>query len=198
MLRASVQLGRSRLDVLNSWNTPLKCGKFSSPATTHLYTPGADSGLMKLFSRSRSTSFSIRTCAGSRSLGSLAGRIISDWKNAARSLREEAAASRAAGSTLLSRDGQDKNTREWLVAHKQDNRESGSRTCLAFSIPIIFVSRIWAGAAVKIKSKSRLKNENQNQRVWKSLRTFGWAENIRKIGKSLDLTRSRGEDRDKD
>lgn len=136
---------------------------------SHLYTPGADSELMKLFSRSRSTSFSIRTCAGSRSLGSLAGRMVSDWKNAARSLREEAAASRAAGSTLLSRDEQDKNTREWLVAHKQDNRRSGSRTSVAFSIPINFVCRIWAGAAVKIKPKSWLKTRTKTKECWNHL-----------------------------
>ena len=57
---------------------------------SYLYTPGGVCGMRKLFSRSRSTSFSIRTWDGSRSLGSFAGLIVSDWKNAAWSLREEA------------------------------------------------------------------------------------------------------------
>lgn len=77
--------------------------------SSHLYTPGADGGPMKLFSRSRRTSFSIRTWAGSRSFGSFAGRIVSDWKNAARSLREAAADSRAGDVALLSGDKDEKN-----------------------------------------------------------------------------------------
>lgn len=87
--------------------------------SSHLYTPGADWGPMKLFSRSRRTSFSIRTWAGSRSLGSFAGRIISDWKKAARSLREVAACSKAGDITLLSGD---KDTAEWLVADVWNKR----------------------------------------------------------------------------
>lgn len=62
----------------------------SSETVSYLYTPGGVCGRMKLFSRSRSTSFSIRTWEGSRSLGSFAGRMVSDWKKAAWSLREEA------------------------------------------------------------------------------------------------------------
>lgn len=59
--------------------------------------------MMKLFSRSRSTSFSIRTWEGSRSFGSFAGRIVSDWKKAAWSLRAEAEESKGSDSALLSR-----------------------------------------------------------------------------------------------
>lgn len=54
--------------------------------------PRGGLGIRKLFSRSRSTSFSMRTWEGSRSLGSLAGRIISDWKKLELPLREAAAA----------------------------------------------------------------------------------------------------------
>lgn len=92
--------------------------------SSHLYTPGADCGLMKLFSRSRRTSFSIRTWAGSRSLGSFAGRIISDWKNAARSLREVAANSKAGDIMLFSRDKDEKNTEEWLVTNEEEQQKS--------------------------------------------------------------------------
>lgn len=70
---------------------------------SYLYTPGSVCGTMKLFSRSRSTSFSIRRRDGSRSLGSFAGRIVSDWKKVALSLREEADNSRAGDTRLLSR-----------------------------------------------------------------------------------------------
>lgn len=52
--------------------------------------------MRKLFSRSRSTSFSMRTWEGSRSFGSLAGRIISDWKKLEFS-RKDAAAARRSG-----------------------------------------------------------------------------------------------------
>lgn len=94
--------------------------------SSHLYTPGADCGPMKLFSRSRRTSFSIRTWAGSRSLGSFAGRIISDWKNAARSLREVAADSKAGDIMLLSRDKDEKDTAEWLVAGTSEQKQQKS------------------------------------------------------------------------
>lgn len=45
---------------------------------------------------------SIRTWEGSRSLGSLAGRIVSDWKKAAWSLKEVAEDSRDGDTTLFS------------------------------------------------------------------------------------------------
>lgn len=77
---------------------------------SYLYTPGSICGMLKLFSRSRRTSFSILTWEGSRSLGSLAGLIDSDWKKAARSLREEAEDSRAVGIRLFSGHAQGSKT----------------------------------------------------------------------------------------
>jgi len=58
--------------------------------------------MMKLFSRSRRTSFSIRTWEGSRSFGSFAGHIVSDWKNAVWSLREDTEENRGRDAALMS------------------------------------------------------------------------------------------------
>ena len=73
-------------------------------ALQYLYTPGGGCGDRKLFSRSRRTSFSMRTWAGSLSLGSLAGRMASDCRKVALSLREDSAARRAGGVRLSPED----------------------------------------------------------------------------------------------
>lgn len=88
------------------------------PPHPHLKTPSGARVTTKLFSRSRSTSLSILTCEGSRSLGSLAGRMVSDWKKAAwsrsKAAEESSADAEDEDARLFSGGGgeEEKNTSE--------------------------------------------------------------------------------------